>query len=331
MSKSLKHYKSKRRNNKTQRLRKGRKGHSKMTGGYKVFPDDQTDLHELEELLGQPNRHLLALHSSEACGHCKKIKPEWTKMVSRLTPHPNMMVAKLGQGATDYMNEHHYRKHNHAVNGVPTIVYYIVNNKPQEYDGERTADKIINWLTKVMTDNNLELTLKSKTQDEPMSTHLDDSVIQEQPYPEPSAPEFTPDQTDMQTGAPITNTVTTADAPTGTAPTGTAPTGTAPTPTPEVAATATPTADVFPEAPLPPASTLSNATETIKGAAETVDNKIAEVAGGISKTLTADIGSLFSSDTKSLPPIPSLVGGVRPRRTRRRRKHSKKSKHSKKH
>ena len=152
----LKHYKSKRRNNKTRRLRKGRKGCSKMTGGrnhYMVFPDDATNLRKLEKAMDQSDRHLLALHSSGTCDYCKQFEPEWEKVLDRLTPHPMLTVAKLGQGATDFMNTDHYRKHNHAVNGVPTIVYYIVNHKPQEYDGERTADKIIDWLTKVMAEN----------------------------------------------------------------------------------------------------------------------------------------------------------------------------------
>ena len=337
MSTSLKHYKSKRRNNKTQRRRKGRKGCSKMKGGYMVFPDDATNLRKLERAMDQHDRHLLALHSSGTCDYCKQFEPEWEKVLDRLTPHPRLTVAKLGQGATDFMNTDHYRKHNHAVNGVPTIVYYIVNHKPQEYDGERTADKIIDWLTKVMAENNLELTIKPKTHDEDMSsapTHLDDSVIQEQ-YPEP---EFAPEQTDMQTSAP---TSVAADAPT----TEVAAAATADAPsTTEVAAAAT--ADVFPESPLPPASTLSNATETIKGTAETVDSKIKQGVSAVKDALTNDLnlGSLFSSKNGNgddantvppIPPVPSLVGGRR--RTRRRKhrrtktKHSKKSKKSKKH
>ena len=314
MTKSLKHHKSKRHNNKTQRRRKGRKGSRKMKGGYMVFPDDETNLSKLETVMDKDNHHLLALHSSGTCDYCKQFEPEWEKVLDRLTPHPRLTVAKLGQGATDFMNTDHYSKHDHAVNGVPTIIYYIVNNKPQEYDGERTADKIIEWLTKVMADNNLELTIKSKTQDEDMSsapTHLDDSVIQEQ-YPEPSA---ALDQTDMQTGAPLEP----ADAPLTT---------TEPTTTEPTAAT-----DAFPAAPLPPASTLSKATETIKGAAETVDNKIKQGVSAVTDVFTKDLGSLFSSngnDNKAgtVPQVPSLVGGRR--RTRHRRSKNKNSKNSKK-
>ena len=275
----------KRHSNKTRRLRKA------LTGGYyKVFPDDQTDLHELKELLGQPNRHLLALHSSKGCGHCTKFEPEWNNVLDRLSLHPNMTVAKLGQGATDYMNEHHYRKHNHAVNGVPTIVYYIVNNQPQEYDGERTADKIIDWLTKVMADNNLELTIKPKSQeparmddDVSVPTHVDDSV----PVDDVSTHSVS---TQAQEPEPV---------------------------------------DAFPQTPLPPASTLSKATATIQDAAKTVDNKIEQGVSAVKDVFTKDLnlGSLFSSDAKPLiapiPAVPSLIGGVRRKCTRRRRKQHK--------
>ena len=315
MPKSLRHYR--RRNNKTQRLRKG---NGKMTGGYKVFPDDQTDLHELKELLGQPDRHLFALHSDKDCGYCTQFEPEWKKVLARLTPHPNMTVAKLGQGATDYMNEHHYRRHNHAVNGVPTIIYYIANNKPREYDGERTADKIIDWLSNVMADNNLELTIKPKSQDDehaaPASVPLSEVPdLESASVPPASVP--LPEQAEAQ--------------------------------------------PAFPQAPLPPASTLSNAADTIRTTAANVDDKISQGVSAIKSALTSDLdlGSLFSSSSSSdaapavaapaapavaapavaapnadlvpqpvnVPQVPSLVGG----RRRTRRNHSpKKSKKSRK-
>ena len=283
--KSVRH--RKRHSNKTRRLRKA------LTGGYyKVFPDDQTDLHELKELLGQPNRHLLALHSSKGCGYCTKFEPEWNNVLDWLSLHPNMTVAKLGQGATDYMNEHHYRKHNHAVNGFPTIIYYIVNNQPQEYDGERTADKIIDWLTKVMADNNLELTIKPKSQDDLVPARMNDISVPTQSVPTymDDVPTHLDDDVPTQAQEPV---------------------------------------DAFPQTPLPPASTLSKATATIQDAAKTVDNKIEQGVSAVSEALTKDLnlGSLFSSDAKPLlapiPAVPSLTGGVRRKCTRRRRKQHK--------
>jgi hypothetical protein len=223
-----------------------------------------------------------------------------------------MTVAKLGQGATDYMNEHHYRRHNHAVNGVPTIIYYIANNKPREYDGERTADKIIDWLSNVMADNNLELTIKPKSQDDaheaPASVPLSEVPdLESASVPPASVP--LPEQAEAQ--------------------------------------------PAFPQAPLPPASTLSNAADTIRTTAANVDDKISQGVSAIKSALTSDLdlGSLFSSSSSSdavaavaapavaapnadlvpqpvnVPQVPSLVGG----RRRTRRKHSpKKSKKSRK-
>jgi hypothetical protein len=354
MSKSLRHYK--RHGNKTQRRRKGRKAR-KMTGGNEF---DGNNLHEFKELMNQNDRQLVALHSDEECTHCNQFKPEWDKVLDRLPPQPDMTVAKLGPDVTDYMNEHHYRKHNHSVNGVPTIIYYIANNKPQEYDGERTADKIIAWLTQVMAEHNMELTIKPKSQEgelgeEPAPSDLD------APFAPPLDLAAEPmEQEPAQLGQlgqlePVSQ---------------------------------EPLEDAFPQSPLPPASTLSKATETIKATAAKVDEKIEQGVTALKSALTSDLGSLFSSSSETnaatttpapalappalapannhvdvfpppppplvngsavaapLPPpppsqnlnpnpmngqtTPSVVGGVRRKFTRRRSKKSKKSKSSRK-
>lgn len=292
MGKSLR---QKRRNskNKTQRRRSGHK----MNGGMEF---DEQNLHELKDLLGNNNRHLFALHSDEeTCGHCRQFKPEWEKVLARLSSHPDLTVAKLGPHATDYMNEHHYRKHNHSVNGVPTIIYYTVNNKPQEYDGDRIADNIIGWLKNVMSDNNLEINIKHKSQkdDASFETPASDLAPVSEPASDLSSASATPDQ---------------------------------------------PAQDAFPQAPLPPASTLSNATDTIKSAAANVDKKIEDGVNAVKSALTGEfdvgekIGNLFSSapapapdnnaaapdivpNPVNVPAVPSLVGGVKHRRTMRKK------------
>lgn len=332
MAKSLR---QKRRNgkNKTQRRRSSRK----LNGGREF---DEQNLHELKDLLGNNNnRHLFALHSDEeTCGYCRKFKPEWEKVLARLTPHPGLTVAKLGPDATDHMNEHHYRKHNYTVNGVPTIIYYIVNKKPQEYDGERTADKIIAWLTKVLADNNLEINIKSKSQED--DAPFEAPASQTEPVSELSSATAEPVQTEL-------------------AQTDLGPAATEPDPAQQVQ-------DAFPQAPLTPASTLSNATETIKTAAANVDSKIEQGVNSVKSALTSEfdvgekIGNLFSSapapapatdnnvvaaanptattsespdlvpNPVNVPVVPSLVGGVKHRRTMRMHKKSKKSKNTSK-
>ena len=156
MSKSLKHYKKQ--HNKSRRLRKRKGGRPYSAAEF-----------ALDQLKGEmkDGQHLFAMHSRDSCTYCKQMKPAWERVVERLSHHPRLTVAKLGPDATDYMNDEYYSKHNYGVNGVPTIVYYIVNKKaPHEYDGKRTADEIIKWLTKIMKENNLELTIKPKTDED---------------------------------------------------------------------------------------------------------------------------------------------------------------------
>ncbi len=143
MSKSLRHYK--RRNNKTQRKRRSSSG-GKQRNNLVIFNGNRGNLNELDALLNNP--HVLALHSSNTCGHCKTFKPVWGKVIQRLNSDPALALAELDSDATAHMNEHHYRRHNYEVNGVPTIVYInkINNNKPVEFSGERTENAIIDWL-----------------------------------------------------------------------------------------------------------------------------------------------------------------------------------------
>ena len=149
MTKTLKHYKK--HHNRTRRLRK-KGGKRKQKGGI--------TLSELKQAMNRDNHHFVALHSSPTCGYCKKFEPEWDEVLASLPQHPNLTVAKLGQHETDYMNANHYGRHNYAVNGVPTIVYYVVNQPPREYNEKRIAKNIIKWLMKLMNENGLEITPK---------------------------------------------------------------------------------------------------------------------------------------------------------------------------
>ena len=183
MSKTLKHHKRKqRRANRTQRLR--------MTGGGDfAFNGNNVNTGELNALLSQPNHHVLAKHYSDTCTHCKNLETEWDEVMDRLK-NPSFTVANLGPGATDYMNKHHYRRHKYRVHGVPTIVYIhkIKNVKPIEYQGERTANAIIAWITKILADNNLEISIQSKSQpSEPVSEPVSEQANTFPPAPTPSS------------------------------------------------------------------------------------------------------------------------------------------------
>lgn len=347
MSKTLKHYK--RQHNRTRRLRKkGGNKRRKQKGGI--------TLSELKEVMNQDNHHVVALHSSPTCGYCKDFEPEWTKVLESLPQHPNLTVAKLGQHETDYMNNNHYSKHNYAVNGVPTIVYYVVNQPPREYNEERIAKNIIKWLKKTMKENGLEITPKVQDQvsyEEPEEvpesfdapSSMDDSSVAAAPEPESttSAPD-----SDSATLAPYS-----------------AATDTTTTTTPDTIA------DAFPAAPLSPASiadTIStkanDLNDTLKSATESATSAVSSTVSDIGNKLTNLFTPSASAPTvpapaptvptqivtpaqapaaaptqaqteatvpPNIPPVPSLVGGRKmTRRKHRKSKSTRKSKKSKK-
>ena len=177
------------------------------------------------------------------------------------------------------MNTNHYGRHNYAVNGVPTIVYYVVNQPPREYNEKRIAKNIIKWLMKLMNENGLEI------------THKQDKVSYEQPEegsesfdqqpPSMDAPESEVESVaTVATAAPETESVATE-------------------PATESVATATDTmADAFPPAPLSPASiadTLSTKAnelnDTLKSATDSATSAVSSTVSDIGNKLT----NLFST------------------------------------
>ena len=324
MSKTLKH--QKRQHNKTKRLRKGRKSHRSHKGGR----PSEFNLAQLKRDM-RDGHHLFAVHSSDSCGHCKKFKREWDEIVERLTPNPNLTVAKLGPDATDYMNDEHYSKHNYSVNGVPTIVYYIVNKEaPREYEGERDADKILEWfqtLIKTAKENDLEITIKPKS-DQSVPFEEPDKFLEDQQFmePEPEQPQQ-PELEQPQLEQPQPELEQQPQ-----------------TPEPEQLDTI---ANAFPTAPLTPASITDTVStkanelnEQLKSATESATNAVSDVgtkiANMFSSTKTEETPKPEQTPTTkpNVPQVPSLVGGIRRRnmtqRKHRKSKSTKKSKRSKK-
>ena len=339
MSKSLKHYKKQ--HNKSRRLRKRKGGRPYSAAEF-----------ALDQLKGEmkDGQHLFAMHSRDSCTYCKQMKPAWERVVERLSHHPRLTVAKLGPDATDYMNDEYYSKHNYGVNGFPTIVYYIVNKKaPHEYDGKRTADEIIKWLTKIMKENNLELTIKPKTDED-----VEQPVSFEQP-----AEKVPESQGDEQLEAPSSESAPeSAPASEESAP----------------AVQADTMADAFPAAPLSPASIADTVStkanelnDTLKTATESATNAVTSTVSNIGNKLTNLFSSTPSTEAQApaaqteepvpapaaapaaapaqteepvpapaqtvpaAPQVPSLVGGIKRRKmTRRKHRKSKSTRKSRK-
>lgn len=341
MSKTLKHHKRKqRRANKTQRLTGGR---------HFVFNGNQSNLAELDALLSQPDHHVLAKHYSDTCPHCVDLEPEWQNVMNSLKPNSAFTIANLDQDATNHMNKNHYPQHNYGVNGIPTIVYInkIKTAKPKEYQGELVAKQMMDWFAKVVTDKRLKITIESDMQ---ASDNNDDSLpmdSEQNAFPEvppPSTESVDLDQASAETGPASSASIEPNPFDQVPAPATTAALPAADeTPfvqdttiaaTAATAAAAATAADAFPPAPLPPASTLSKATDTIKNTAATIDNSIEQGVNTVKSALTSElnIGGIFSSTVPPpVPAAPSLVGGINCRRyTRRKNRRSKSSRKSRK-
>ena len=361
MTKTLKHYK--RQHSRTRRLRKGSKGRKVHKGGRAYRSEGDFDLGQLKRL--EDGQHLFAVHSSPTCKFCNDFEPEWEKVLESLPQHPNLKVAKFGPKETNFVNDKYYDKHDYGVNGVPTVVYYIVNKKaPIEYHGERTADKIIRWLTKTMKENGLEVTIKPKTDED-----VEQPVSFEQPEEVPksqgdeqlelgassseSAPALAPPSSESTPeSAPALEPASEESTSDSSAPTASSDSASESAP----AVQADTMADAFPAAPLSPASIADTVStkanelnDTLKSATESATTAVSSTVSDIGNKLT----NLFSSSSApaptaqapaqaqtsaqettaplNVPQVPSLVGGRRhTRRKHRKSKSTRKSKKSKK-
>lgn len=331
MSKTLNHHKKK--HNKTKRLRKGGKLRKSYKGGRHEF-----NLAQLKRNM-KDGHHLFAVHSSDACGHCRQFKHEWEKIMERLPYNPKLTVARLGPDATDYMNNQYYRKHNYSVDAVPTIVYYIVNKEaPREYEGERDADKILKWfqeLIKTAKENDLEITVKPKTEvidrsvsfEEPDKFLEDQQFAEQEPEPEPE-PELEPEQPQELEQRELLE-----------------------EPEPKETERLEPeqqqvdkAANAFPSSPLSPASITETVStkanelnEQLKSATESATNAVSDVgtriANMFSSTKPEETPKQAQTPTTrpNVPQVPSLIGGIRRRKmTQRKHRKSKSTKKSRK-
>ena len=340
MSKSLRHYK--RRNNKTQRKRRG---------GMMMF--DKDNVNEVGSLLDNP--HVLVLHSSKTCDHCKKFEPVWKRLARRARRlNSELAFAEFDPEASPFAAKQLHPEVN--VNGVPTIVYINkIKNKRVEYAGERTEQAIMEWLMK-HSDKRIKITIETEDKDAPAS-----------PVPAPAAESFT----DIPESFPApVSPAPVSPAPVSLAPVSLAPDSlSAPDSFPESVSS-----DTFPESvsepvsdsvsaaaafPPPPAEAApTSVVGTIKDAASSVNNAIGSTVEKAKNALTQDIdlSGLFApaaataapaaapapapaaaapdatsqAPIQPVPQVPSL-GGKKRKMTRRkhRRVSSKKTKKSK--
>jgi hypothetical protein len=315
MSKSLRHYK--RRNNKTQRKRRCSSG-----GKNGVMMFHKGNLNGLGALLDNP--HVLALHSSETCGHCKNFKPVWEKLAQRL--NSEVAFAEFDPDTSALAQKKLHPEVN--VSGVPTIVYINkIKNKPVEYSGERTENAIMEWLMK-HSDKRIKVTIE--TEDKAPAPESFTDIPESLPASESlSAPvSLAPDSL----SAPVSLAPDSLSAPVSDT-------------LPESVSSDS-VSDAFP----PPAEAPASVVGTIQNATAKVDNAISSTVEKAKDVLTKDIdlSGLFASTPDAAPaaapaasslpqqapiqPVPQVpsLGGKKRKITRRKKSKKSNSKKTKK-
>jgi protein disulfide-isomerase A1 len=76
------------------------------------------------------------------CGHCKKLTPEYAKAAEKLaTLDQPIALAKVDATESKELATRF------EIKGFPTLKWFV-NQEPQDYQGGRTADEIVNWVKK---------------------------------------------------------------------------------------------------------------------------------------------------------------------------------------
>ncbi len=85
------------------------------------------------------------MYYADWCGHCKKAKPHFQKLMDSNKSNVKVMMINC----EDKANAELVKSQN--IKGFPTIRYYSkgLNEKFEEYDGERSFDAMLNYVNKV--------------------------------------------------------------------------------------------------------------------------------------------------------------------------------------
>ena len=101
-----------------------------------VLTDDNID-----QALKEFSRILVEFYAPW-CGHCMKLAPEYAKAAKRLKDQiPSIRIAKVDA------TENPKSAQRYGVKGYPTLKW-IVKGRPQDYEGPREEDGIVDWVNK---------------------------------------------------------------------------------------------------------------------------------------------------------------------------------------
>uniref|UniRef100_A0A6C0F196 Thioredoxin domain-containing protein n=1 Tax=viral metagenome TaxID=1070528 RepID=A0A6C0F196_9ZZZZ len=96
--------------------------------------ESPSDASNLSNLLKDGN--WMVLYYAEWCGHCKTMKPEWQKVVNKMSKSNTVNVAEV---ESEHIGD---LVHKPKVDGFPSIKMYNKGSEVSNFEDERVADKI---------------------------------------------------------------------------------------------------------------------------------------------------------------------------------------------
>lgn len=93
-----------------------------------------------KDMVINTDKEVLVKFYAPWCGHCKTLAPHYDEAAKRLANNPNIVIAKLDSTDNEVAGV--------DIQGFPTLKFWGKDKSqaPIDYNGERTAEGIIQWL-----------------------------------------------------------------------------------------------------------------------------------------------------------------------------------------